>query len=203
MRWALGPTPPPPPPLPPRLLPLPWRIAPALPGRAFVDRLVASFAALGRDPATLIIAFVSSIAIQLLLVGLAWGLAEEAGKAAGWLAARHLPGAETFTTLLTRFDGVAYADRAPAGQALTESDVQWQTAGGPDQPLCPLVSGVCLSDFGITQARLGTLACPLILLPFVHQVSVRTGITLMLLQAISELFKDILRLAGQDMGEKT
>lgn len=30
-----------------------------------------------------------------------------------------------------------------------------------------------------------------------------TGIALMLLQAISELFKDILRLAGQDMGEKT
>ncbi|WP_216339623.1 lysylphosphatidylglycerol synthase transmembrane domain-containing protein [Roseovarius sp. PS-C2] len=63
----------------PRLLPLPWRIAPSLPGRAFVDRLVASFAALGRDPATLIIAFMSSIAIQLLLVGLAWGLAVAAG----------------------------------------------------------------------------------------------------------------------------
>ncbi|MEP3332638.1 TRAP transporter small permease subunit [Sedimentitalea sp.] len=30
-----------------------------------------------------------------------------------------------------------------------------------------------------------------------------TGIALMLLQAISELFKDILRLSGQDMGEKT
>ncbi|MDU9002972.1 TRAP transporter small permease subunit [Sedimentitalea todarodis] len=30
-----------------------------------------------------------------------------------------------------------------------------------------------------------------------------TGIALMLLQAISELFKDILRLAGQDVGEKT
>lgn len=30
-----------------------------------------------------------------------------------------------------------------------------------------------------------------------------TGIALMLLQAISELFKDILRLADQDMGEKT
>ncbi len=30
-----------------------------------------------------------------------------------------------------------------------------------------------------------------------------TGIALMLLQAISELFKDILRLAGQDMGAKT
>lgn len=30
-----------------------------------------------------------------------------------------------------------------------------------------------------------------------------TGIALMLLQAISELFKDILRLSGHDMGEKT
>ena len=63
----------------PRLLPLPWRIVPKLPGRAFADRLAAAFAELGRRPGVLIIAFLSSTAIQLLLVVLALWLAIAAG----------------------------------------------------------------------------------------------------------------------------
>lgn len=59
----------------PRLLPLLWRIIPALPGRGFAERLATAFGALGRKPATLAIAFAASVAIQALLVSLAWWLA--------------------------------------------------------------------------------------------------------------------------------
>lgn len=74
----------------PRLLPIPWRIAPGLPGRGFSERLANAFTALGRRPATLIIAFLASVAIQLLLVGLAWWLAVAAGAdvpASHWMFA--------------------------------------------------------------------------------------------------------------------
>ena len=63
----------------PRLLPLPWRLAPALPGRGFAERLATAFAALGRKPATLATAFVASVGIQAVFVTLAWWLAIAAG----------------------------------------------------------------------------------------------------------------------------
>ena len=63
----------------PRLLPLPWRMIPALPGRGFAERLAAAFGALGRKPATLAIAFAASVAIQTVFVSLAWWLAIAAG----------------------------------------------------------------------------------------------------------------------------
>ena len=63
----------------PRLLPLPWRIAPSLPGRGFAERLAAAFTELGRKPAILAIAFVASVGIQAVFVMLAWWLAIAAG----------------------------------------------------------------------------------------------------------------------------
>lgn len=63
----------------PRLLPLPWRMIPALPGRGFAERLATAFGALGRKPATLAIAFAASVAIQTVFVSLAWWLAIAAG----------------------------------------------------------------------------------------------------------------------------
>lgn len=63
----------------PRLLPIPWRIVPNLPGRGFAERLASAFTALGRRPMTLAIAFLASTMIQLLLVLLAWWLAVAAG----------------------------------------------------------------------------------------------------------------------------
>ena len=63
----------------PRLLPIPWRIAPSLPGRGFAERLSVAFAEFRRKPALLSLAFVASTAIQCLLAGLAWWLAVSAG----------------------------------------------------------------------------------------------------------------------------
>ena len=63
----------------PRLLPLPWRIVPTLPGRGFAERLATALTTLGRKPATLAAAFVASVGIQAVFVMLAWWLAIAAG----------------------------------------------------------------------------------------------------------------------------
>ncbi|WP_420587409.1 lysylphosphatidylglycerol synthase transmembrane domain-containing protein [Ruegeria sp.] len=63
----------------PHLLPLPWRLAPSLPGRGFAERLAAAFSDLSQKPALLALAFVASTAIQCLLATLAWWLAVAAG----------------------------------------------------------------------------------------------------------------------------
>jgi hypothetical protein len=74
-------------------------------------------------------------------VGYPWGLAEEAGKAARWLAAHGLPSAEVFYPFLQAVDGKAYADLrcVPQGNTLKASSA----------PQCPLIAGCYLADLGL------------------------------------------------------
>lgn len=106
--------------------------------------------------------------------GLAWGLAEEAGRAARWLAERGLPGIELLQALLAANDGRAYADMAPVIDG-----ARWRSARGP---LCPVCCGAALADRWASigsgaPVRIDPIACPLLLLPFLHrraEVSART-----------------------------
>ena len=71
-------------------------------------------------------------------IGFAWGLAEEAGKAARWLSEHDLPGAQILAELLSRNDGKHYSELAPMSQ-----DCPWHARGGR---LCPIAAGAALSD---------------------------------------------------------
>lgn len=95
--------------------------------------------------------------------GMSWGLAEEAGKAARWLAERGLPGVELLIRLLTANDGRAYVSMAPeiVGH-------QWRA---PTGDLCPVCCGAALCDrmdlfAGGEEIHLGATAYPLLLAPF-------------------------------------
>jgi hypothetical protein len=70
--------------------------------------------------------------------GLHWGIAEEAGKAARWLAAFGLPGPETLLAHLQQISGEQYADWIPDC-----SRSPWQAPGGL---LCPIITGAALAD---------------------------------------------------------
>lgn len=95
--------------------------------------------------------------------GMSWGLAEEAGKAARWLATRGLPGVELLHDLLTANDGRAYAGMAPR-----IGDGPWRSADGD---LCPICCGAALGD-RIAALDAGAeviiegVAAPLLLAPF-------------------------------------
>jgi hypothetical protein len=98
--------------------------------------------------------------------GMSWGLAEEAGKAARWLAARGLPGAELLLGVLRANDGRAYSSMVPA-----PARGPWQAAHGD---LCPVCTGAVLGDridrlLGGEAIRLGAIACPLLLAPFLDR----------------------------------
>jgi hypothetical protein len=95
--------------------------------------------------------------------GLAWGLAEEAGKAARWLTARGLPGPEELAEVLTRNDGKGYDELAPVS-----ADGVWRAPSGR---LCPLAAGAALGDRAAEIAagrviELGPTAQPLLLAPY-------------------------------------
>ncbi len=95
--------------------------------------------------------------------GLPWGVAEEAGKAARWLTARGLPGAEQLADILTRNDKKDVAELAPE----TTGDV-WQGSSGK---LCPLMTGAALCDRAVMIAEghpiaLAATAQPLLLVPY-------------------------------------
>jgi hypothetical protein len=98
--------------------------------------------------------------------GMPWGLAEEAGKASRWLAERGLPGVELLVQLLGANDGRSYASMAPV-----IANGRWQALDGE---LCPVCSGVALSDHidlltsGKEISLIG-LAYPLLLAPFLDR----------------------------------
>ena len=107
--------------------------------------------------------------------GMAWGLAEEAGKASRWLCAAGFAGAEVLADLLTCHDGVTYGDLCPSG-----GDGAWQAE---KDALCPIVTGATLCDSAAELAmgrviELGRTAYPLLLVPFVVGAADITGTTL-------------------------
>jgi len=104
--------------------------------------------------------------------GLSWGLAEEAGKAARWLAEHDLPGPQHLADVLTRNDGCKYEDVAP-----DESRQHWQASIGR---LCPLTTGAAICDLAteIAEGRdieLGSTDHPLLLAPYVAGAAKLTG----------------------------
>ena len=108
-------------------------------------------------------------------IGRPWGLAEEAGRAAGWLSARGLPAPEMFAHLVQRFDGIPSHDCTPASLAGT-----WMAPGGI---LCPVIAGTALCDAPDSVRQSGgvtmkNVAAPLILIAFAATVARKTGLTL-------------------------
>lgn len=104
--------------------------------------------------------------------GMAWGIAEEAGKATRWLASRGLPGPELLLALLERNDNRPYEDMAPA----TTSGV-WTAGAGP---LCPLITGTALSDRANllneeSLVELDRTSFPLLLAPFLEYWARQSG----------------------------
>ena len=102
--------------------------------------------------------------------GLTWGLAEEAGMAAAWLAAAGLPGAELILRVLEQ------PHRAPP--VVTAGT--WRAADG--ERVCPIAAGAALSDFAALPEGIGeggltivATAYPAVILPFAAQAARRTG----------------------------
>ena len=100
--------------------------------------------------------------------GMEWGLAEEAGKAARWLAAFNLPGPETMFAHLQELAGKDYQAFLP------QADTQpWHASGGL---LCPIVTGAALADRSAQMIdgrvfNLGPTAWPLLLAATVGQAA--------------------------------
>jgi len=92
--------------------------------------------------------------------GLHWGIAEEAGKAARWLAAFNLPGPELLLAHLQQISGKDYR------QFIPDCTLDpWQAPGGL---LCPIITGAALADRSAQMLDgqafgLGNTAYPLLL----------------------------------------
>lgn len=96
--------------------------------------------------------------------GMGWGMAEEAGKAATWLAAAGLPGPEALADLLERLHHQDLNEFAPVIRADA-----WRAPGGA---LCPIRAGAALSDLGCSgKTRLKGMMQPLLIVPFAVQAA--------------------------------
>ncbi|MGD2171624.1 MAG: DUF3726 domain-containing protein [Gammaproteobacteria bacterium] len=110
----------------------------------------------------------SSLRKAARAVGLDWGLAEEAGKTARWLAAFDLPGPELVFAHLQHLDGADYQSFVPdCGRE------PWRAPGGL---LCPIVSGAALADRSARMVAgktfdLGRTAYPLLLVAALGQAA--------------------------------
>lgn len=99
--------------------------------------------------------------------GFSWGMAEEAGRAARWLAAYGLPGPEALAAVLKEVDG-AVARYAPG-----ERGTSWTSSAGR---LCPIAVGAALSDRALEIVRgarfdVGPVISPLLVVPFLARAA--------------------------------
>ena len=100
----------------PRLMPLPWRIVPSLPGRALADKLAEAFREFGEAPLRLAGAFLASFLIQGALVLLSLYLARAAGlqvSTAAWVFA--WPLAKILAVLPISLNGLGLRESVLAG----------------------------------------------------------------------------------------
>ena len=109
--------------------------------------------------------------------GLSWGVAEEAGRAARWLSGNGLDGPALLAEQLRLDDGCAYSQITP--DMSTEC---WERAG---RSMCPLISGVTLSDHAYLlrengRILLGKVTHPQLLMPFASAAARQLGIALQL-----------------------
>lgn len=105
-------------------------------------------------------------------IGRPWGLAEEAGRAADWLASRGLPGPDMFALLTRRFDGTDCRDCTPI-----DLTGPWKA---PGSGLCPVIAGssFCDAPMGVREPgglSMHAVVAPLLILPFAAAVAGRTG----------------------------
>ena len=108
--------------------------------------------------------------------GFAWGLAEEAGRAARWLAAYRQPGPQTLLAALEAMDGAVTAHAPRPDRPL------WQPEAGT---LCPVATGAALSDRAEAVAagalvRLAPVISPLLLVPFLCRAARDLGCLILL-----------------------
>ncbi len=108
--------------------------------------------------------------------GMEWGLAEEAGFAAGWLSAKGVDGAQALLDHLSLAEGKSWSQICPV---VTHGN--WRASGG--DPLCPVALGSTLCDFaglpdGLSDGDglvAGPVSQPVLLLPFLADIAVRQG----------------------------
>lgn len=106
--------------------------------------------------------------------GLEWGLAEEAGNAARWLAVRNLPGPAVLAAYLSGLVSGAVTTGVPACDAS-----HWSAEGG--RTLCPIATGASLCDLAGAgtgrdgERQLTGVASPVLLLPFLAEAARATG----------------------------
>lgn len=113
--------------------------------------------------------------------GMSWGLAEEAGFAAVWLAQRGLDGPRFLLEHLNEAEGRAWADLCPEVAAGA-----WRTRAGGS--LCPIALGATLCDHadlpagrvGAAPIAMGPVDHPVLLLPFLAAIVDRQGSALRL-----------------------
>lgn len=98
--------------------------------------------------------------------GFSWGLAQEAGNAAGWMAMHGLPAIDQFALLLGCIDKQVTGELTP----LINNGSAWSNPAGL---LCPVISGVAFAECDLQNLDLINglvlrgVQQPLIVLPFI------------------------------------
>lgn len=108
--------------------------------------------------------------------GMSWGLAEEAGRAAAWLAQRGLNGPRNLALHLEVAANRSWLDICPYVQA-----ADWRARS--ETPLCPIALGATLNDFallpetplGSSGIKTGAVSRPVLVLPFLAGIAETTG----------------------------
>lgn len=111
--------------------------------------------------------------------GMSWGLAEEAGKTARWLALHEIESLAPLIDMLDARDGATHEALRPREDRAQDGAIIWRAADGP---LCPVAAGTALADLayeltapGAPALRLLDVLAPVLLLPFLARAAAASG----------------------------
>lgn len=113
--------------------------------------------------------------------GMSWGLAEEAGYAAAWLARRGVDGPSAVLSQITHADGRSWYEICPEVTA-------GQVTARDGQELCPIALGSVLCDRGtsfigsneVAPLAVGPITNPVLLLPFLSDIARLCALSILL-----------------------
>lgn len=110
--------------------------------------------------------------------GLPYGIAQETGRAAEWLALAGLPALTICAAALE-----ASLDKTTTVGRGTDTGAGWTIAPVDDRPLCPCHAGVVAADLinaGSTTIRLGSVSSPVLVVALLATVTDAPGVSVVL-----------------------
>lgn len=125
--------------------------------------------------------------------GYSWGLAQEAGNAAAWMAMQGMPSLDEFALLVQKIDKMTVNELTPVNIGLSAGDTNIQHWSAPARGVCPVLAGLAFAESDLSQVDwvagvvMENILQPLVLTHFVARAADQLTLNLVVTIGATEI----------------